>query len=76
MPGLVRGVSLKDCSSCLKGAPGLLQASVQKSFYKDELVEPNIFKRGEGRLLGAETEVGEKGKVEFLQEIKVGFDCK
>lgn len=38
-PGLVRGGSLKECSSSLKEAPGLQQASVQETFFKDEKVE-------------------------------------
>lgn len=42
------------------GIPGLLQASIQESFFKDELFALSIFKRSEGWLLGAETEVEKK----------------
>lgn len=61
MPGLVRGGSLKELLTLPKEKPGLLQTSEEESFFKDELVEPSIFKRSEGRLLGVEIEgEGEK----------------
>lgn len=40
----------------------MLQASIQETFKKYKQVKPSIFKRREGRLLGAETEAGEKRK--------------
>lgn len=52
--------SLKDCSPCLMWVPVLLQASIQKSFFKDALFASRIIKESEGWLLGAETEVGKK----------------
>lgn len=68
MPGLVRGSSLKELLTLPKGKSGLLQTSVQESFFKDELVEPSIFKRSEERLLGVEIEGGEgKLTLRFLE---------